>query len=307
VNEDICTICGLELPTGDEVSLIRRRFHAGPGPHVAVVAGMRGDSPEGVLALHSLVGFIRQAGLERGTLDFFPCANPVAAYGGSTRWPFFDIDLSRAFPGKPDGHPPDQFAFALLEHLESADLVLELGGPRPPYRELPHARTREDHSSENEIAVHAGLEVVWMRGPGQAPAASFSNQFEKTIRLIGGVGGRRTPGVGEQLAFGVQRILAHLGLCSGPAEAAAIPMVATDAQVPSIRAEIGGLFLASVEVGQFVQQGERVGLLMDPLTGAELTEVVSPVHGRLLSIREQPVVYPGSTLARVVAVPAQNL
>ena len=38
-------LCEIELPTGDGVAVVRRRLGGGPGPHLAIVAGIGGDTP----------------------------------------------------------------------------------------------------------------------------------------------------------------------------------------------------------------------------------------------------------------------
>jgi predicted deacylase len=76
--------------------------------------------------------------------------------------------------------------------------------------------------------------------------------------------------------------------------------VATDADVVRVRAERGGLFLPGSAVWAEVEAGAPLGEVVDPLAG-EVREVLrAPVAGRVLAVREQPVVYPGSLVARIV-------
>lgn len=46
--------------------------------------------------------------------------------------------------------------------------------------------------------------------------------------------------------------------------------------------------------------GQVLGVIADPLTAEEKEVVTSPVDGLLFTLREYPVVYPGSLLARVL-------
>jgi predicted deacylase len=43
-----------------------------------------------------------------------------------------------------------------------------------------------------------------------------------------------------------------------------------------------------------------LGEVVEPFTGELLESLESPVSGTVLAIREQPVVYPGTLVARVV-------
>ncbi len=72
MNETHDSICPVELPTGNEVDIVRRRFQGEPGPHVVLVAGIRGDTPEGVRVLYDVTRIIRGLDQLTGTLDLYP-------------------------------------------------------------------------------------------------------------------------------------------------------------------------------------------------------------------------------------------
>lgn len=296
----------VELPSGATVSIVRRRFGNGAGRRVAVVAGIRGDAPEGIRVAHLLSRFLTAHEPElAGTVDIYPCANPLAAERGERRWPFFDIDLNRRFPGRPDGHPPDQVAHALCQDIRGADQVIELRGARPAFREVAQAHVRAGNPAAAELAEGANVAVVWMRAPGPAAPTTFPYQFAGSIVLEGGSGNRLTPAVGSDLRDGVLNILSSLGVLPEdalPFHWAALqrPGRVTDADVVRVRASRSGLFMPLGTVWAEVAQGASLGEVIDPSTGEPLEEVLSPVAGRLLAVREHPAVFPGTMVARVV-------
>ena len=49
-----------------------------------------------------------------------------------------------------------------------------------------------------------------------------------------------------------------------------------------------------------VEKGELIGRILNPLEGTVEEEVFSPLKGMLFTLREYPVVSPGSLLARVL-------
>lgn len=300
-------IIEVELPSGDTVSVVRRRFGAGPGPRLAVVAGIRGDAPEGVRVAHELITFL--TGVEarlRGVVDIYPCANPLAAHRGVPRWPFFDSDLNRLFPGDADGHPPERVAAALTRDVRGADQVVELRGARAAFSEVVQAHVRPGEPTAAERALCTNVAVVWSRTPGPAAGSTFAHQHPGTIVLEGGTGNRLTQGVGKDLTDGILNLMASIGILGEgdlPFHWAALtrPVLVTDADVHRVRTERGGLFLPSQAIWKRVEVGEELGRVVDPTTG-EVREVVpSPVDGRALAIRELPVVFPGTVVARVVA------
>lgn len=306
MSEALEALCTLELPTGDEVVVRRRRFRAGPGPHVAVVAAIRGDTPEGTRVAHVVASHLRaQSERLSGTVDVYPCVNPLAADHGAHHWPAFDVDLNRRFPGRADGHGPDLLARALTDAVSGCDQVIELRGAHPAFREETQAHVWAGHEEAFERAMRANVRVVWRRGDLQAREGTLASVIPGLVCLEGGVGNRLTSGVGQELADGVLNLLVVLGVLPEdalPFHWAAIqrPVVATDEEVVRVHAERGGLFLPRVSTWAELEVGDSVGEVVDPTAGDTLEVVRTPVAGRVLACREQPVVYPGSLVARMV-------
>jgi predicted deacylase len=53
-----------------------------------------------------------------------------------------------------------------------------------------------------------------------------------------------------------------------------------------------------------VTKGQRLGVIVSPHAGEVLSEVCSPVNGVLFTLREYPLVYEGSLMARIVEASA---
>lgn len=304
MKDEHTTICSLEMPTGTDIDIIRRRFRGGAGPRVALVAGIRGDAPEGIHVLHEVTLRLRRLSRLAGSVDIFPCANPLAAHNGARRWPFFDVDLNRTFPGRPDGHPPERVAYHLVESLQGMDLVVEVRGANQAFREIPQAHVRQGVARETELAQCLGVDVVWQRALEPSSSAAFVSQFPTSLALEGGTGTRLTLGVGQGLADAVLRLLVALGVVHPddlelPAPRA-VPRLVSDRDVNRVRVTHGGLFLPALDLGQAVNEGDVLGQVVDPTVSEDLEWVRSPVAGLVMAVREQPVVHPGSMVARVV-------
>jgi predicted deacylase len=307
VSERLEEICSIELPTGESVGVHRRRFTGGLGPHVAIVAGIRGDTPEGTRVAHAVARHL-STHHERlcGTVDVYPCVNPLAAHHGARHWPGFDLDLNRRFPGRADGHAPDRVARTLLDATRAADMVIELRGAHPAFREETQAHVRHDQPVALERALRANVRVVWRRSAELQGTGTLAAELPGLICLEGGVGNRLTDGVGLELCDGVLNLLVVAGVLPEdalPFHWAAIqrPLVATDEDIVRVRATRGGLFLPSGRMWGEVEVGTPLGEVVDPIAGETLEMITAPVAGRVLAMREQPVVYPGSLVARLVA------
>ena len=294
------------MPGADCVDIVRRRFQGDDGPRVALVAGIRGDAPEGIRVAHEVATFLETISASlKGSVDVYPCVNPLAAHRGTRRWPFFDVDLNRRFPGNPEGHAPDVVAYKLIQDLAGCDQVIELRGAHPDFREATQAHVREGDEQATERARNANVQVVWQRNPSRATPSTFAAQFDSPIVLEGGSGNRLSGEIGRSLKEGTLNLLNVLGVLPDdqlPFHWAAMgrPHVVQDALVRRVRACRAGFFLPTVSVWDELELGQPVGTVVDPASGVVLETVTSPLTGWALAVRERPVVFPGSMLVRVV-------
>ncbi|MEL6349265.1 MAG: succinylglutamate desuccinylase/aspartoacylase family protein [Myxococcota bacterium] len=306
---ELTSLIEIELPSGETVAVARRRFgDPTAGKRAAIVAGIRGDAPEGVRVAYLVAAFLAEhEDALAGAVDIYPCVNPLAAERGSRRWPSFDVDLNRRFPGREDGHPPDQTAYALCQDVRGADQVIELRGARPSFQEATQAHVSAHDPAVADLAQGANVAVIWKRSPGPAAPSTFAHQFKGTIVLEGGSGNRLTTEVGRDLRDGVLNLLCGLKILPEtllPFHWAALsrPVTVEDAQVHRVRAGRSGLFMPQGQLWAEVQAGDPLGVVIEPTTGEPLETLVSPSAGRLMALREHPTVFPGTMVARVVVV-----
>ncbi len=298
------SIFSIELPTGGEVQLTRHRFGVAPKPRISIVAGIRGDAPEGMrIAFSMLQHLSRLEDSLRGQVDIYPCVNPLAAEQGERLWPFFGVDLNRLFPGRENGHPPERVAHALVTDLQGSDYILELRGARPSFQECTQALVRSAEAAS--LALHSNVQLVWQRTPGPAAPKTFAYQFPNTIVLEGGVGNQLTDSVGRELCDGILNLLAQVGILPEeklPFSWASMerPTLVSDKDVLRVRVGRSGFFLPEAHLGQELAKGALIGRVIAPDSGAVREEIIAPASGTVMALRVQPVVSLGIMVARIL-------
>ncbi len=125
----------LDLP-GTRVDEFPWRVHIhqltgnSPGPATAILAGMIGDKPLGVLAMHALIATLRDRPMA-GTVIVVPVSNPFGMQAGTRHNPDL-VELNRRFPGSTTGAISDQLAHALFTMLkEHVDCVIDVHSGTP--------------------------------------------------------------------------------------------------------------------------------------------------------------------------------
>ncbi len=143
------------------------------------------------------------------------------------------------------------------------------------------------------LAAHLG---IWS-GPFEEHGAPLISADQAVSFLNAGAAGVFLP----KAAHGRLRLAAHLGIWSGPFEEHGAPLISADQAVSFLNAGAAGVFLPKAAHGRRVGKSELIGVIVDPLTGEVRERITCPASGLLFTLREYPVVYPGSLLARVLS------
>lgn len=271
------------------------RIDAGPGPAVALMAGVHGDEWEGQAAIldlwHSLPGM-----LQRGTVYLLPAANVEASLAGTRLSPSDGGNLNRAFLGAPARGYTESVAAALEARLlPRIQALVDVHSGGASLRYLPSSvitRYGEDAYDPRlaGLARAFGLpQCVFFRGveAGSMPAAASRHGVLRLSAEIGG--GRETSAaLVERCRDGLLGCLTELGLLPGRPlpRNPEVRLYDLDAPAATLRAREAGVFVPGVELGQAVTARQRIGQLIEPAR-PELAPraLVSPQGGTVVCLR----------------------
>ena len=302
------TVFQTALPIGERLVVRKNRIEGtgGPGPRIAVVTGIDGDGLEGQWVAHELAQVLRAEPHNlRGTVDIYPALNPLGVSAAEHGLPLFDLDLNHTFPGNRAGNMNEALAAAIVADIEGADACVDIHAPDTYLREVPHVRVERHHRERLlPLAMVLNTQVAWVHATPHAERSTLTHVLNKlgTPSVVVKMGERLhiTADCGSWLTEGILRLIELLGGWSSPAVALPEPRVVRDEQVVSVKADVPGVFLPCTEQGVSVRRGQAVGMIVDPLDDDVNVEVKSPVDGMVMSLRTQPLVYPGSAVARIM-------
>ncbi len=275
-------------------------------PRLAVVTGIHGDELEGqYVAFHLAQTLNIHLDQLQGIVDIYPAINPLGINAVERGVPGFDLDLNRIFPGDSGGPLTEALAAAVVDDIEGAVACVDIHASNIFLREMPQVRINENTAEALlPLAPLLNVDFVWVHASAtvlqSTLAYALNARDTPTLVVETGVGMRITPDEDRKLAEGLLRLAAHFGMWGGPVQAHGAPVISGDKAVEFLNAKAAGIFLAQARHGVRVGAGEVIGQIVDPLQGAVMQEVVCPASGLLFTLREYPVVYPGSLLARVL-------
>ncbi len=310
-NDDVLA---LELPYRERLRLMRTVFEGGSGPTVAVVAGVHGDEIEGLYVCHRLAAWLERLAREqpqalRGRVELYPALNPLGLDTLQRAVPVYEIDLNRNFPGHPDGLLVQRIADAVMRSLAGAALVVDIHASNVFLREIPQVRIAAEFA-DGLMPLGRGMnvDVIWIHGALTVLEATIAHSLNSRgvpcLVVEMGVGMRVTPALAEQTIAGILGVWRDLGVLDSSVTLPTrtrTPLLADDSNVYYLNAGTSGLFVPAIEHWTTVAKGQLLGAIVSPHRGEVLSEVRAPAGGVLFTLREYPLVYEGSLMARLVA------
>lgn len=308
------TFFTIAMPYGERMELRRSAYSGGDGPRVVVTSGIHGDELEGLYVCHRLAAWLEE--LQRtnpsallGSVELYPALNTLGLDTLTRGLPVFDTDLNRSFPGSQGGPLPERLAAAIMTALEGAALVVDIHASNIYLREIPQVRISQEFAESLALpARRMNLDLIWLHSAATVlettVAHSLNSGGTPCLVVEMGVGMRITPEYCNQLVTGLLTVWQDLGVLAADVELPELdhtPLVADDSNVHYLNAQTSGMFVPNAAHWTDVRQGELLGAIVSPFNGMVLSEVRSPVDGILFTLRDYPLVYEGSLMARVMA------
>ena len=280
---------------------------AADAPRASIVTGIHGDELEGQYVAFELARRIQEHPEKlRGIVDIYPAANPLGVSTITRGVPNFDLDMNRIFPGTEDESLTEHLALQLVEDIKGSSIAFDIHASNIFLREIPQIRINEITARKLvPLALRANVDFVWVHAAAtvleSTLAYSLNDIGVPTLVVEMGVGMRITREYGDKLCDGILNLLIDKGIWTGERpQKLSKPIVSTDGKVSFVNADEAGIFLPSTRHGNMVKKGQNLGIIADALTGEVRQQVESPADGLLFTLREYPVVQPGSLIARIL-------
>jgi predicted deacylase len=272
---------------------------------ISIVTGTHGDELEGQYVCFLLNEWLNNNREKiRGIIDIYPALNSLGIDSITRTIPFFNVDLNRTFPGNKKDYIPAQIADGIVEEIAGSDIAIDIHSSNMFLKEIPQIRMSQEYApSLLPLAKKMGIDFVWIHDAVTVLEATFAHALNmrgtKTLVVEMGVGMRLTQAYCGPLVEGIINLLASEGLIEYEIKVQKEPIISDHGEVFFLNAEAAGTFVTNLNHEEMVKKGDLIGRVVSPLTGEVLENVYSPVDGLLFTLREYPVVYEGSLLARI--------
>lgn len=273
---------------------------------ISIVTGAHGDELEGQFVCYEVIRRINQnREALKGTVDIYPVLNPLGMDSGMRTVPKIDMDLNRMFPGSQDGTMMDKVTAGIVESLLGSDICIDVHASDTFVKEIPQARISDEFEQMMvPYAKYLNVDLIWINATATVHESTLSYSLCKlgvpALVMEMGLGNRINQEYGLQVVDGIFHLMQKLGLWEGDDIPVKEPMVITNDDIEFIRADHSGIFISCVQNNTYVNQGDKIGEMIDPLRGEIIYEVKTGCEGLLFTMREHPLAYEGALLARII-------
>ncbi|MDD2980277.1 MAG: M14 family metallopeptidase [Hespellia sp.] len=304
------TVVEVALPVDEKLMIQKNRITPAGGQErkrrISIVTGTHGDELEGQYVCYEVQRIIREhPECLTGVVDIYPALNPLGIDSITRGIPQFDLDMNRIFPGSKEGVFTEYVAAEIVDDILGSDVCIDIHASNIYLREIPQVRISEETAERLvPLAMHLNVDFIWVHESATVLESTLAHSLNMmsvpTLVVEMGVGMRITKEYCRQLVTGIFHLMKELGIWNGEAEEVREPFISLNGEVDFVNADASGIFVPEVEIGTYLERGGHIGDILNPLTGEVENSLKASIAGTVFTVREYPIVYHGSLIARIL-------
>ena len=305
----IDTVVSVEMLVEEVMRIKKNRLApdecTGKEKRLCLASGSHGDELCGQFICYEVIRKIKKDFQNlTGIVDVYPSMNPLGLDAQTRDFPLMDIDMNTIFPGDDDGAILEHAASRIIKDMAGADVCLDIHSSNSLIREIPQVRLNDDViETVMPYAKMLNAELVWIHPSTSVRPGSLAYALNaigvKSMVIEAGVALRIDSEYCEQIVDGIFSLMKHMGIWQGEVNEPRRPIIATDGDVHFVNAESSGLFVPNIKHSMEVKKGEKIGTIVDVITGSVEERIYAPCDGLVFTLREYPAVEEGALIARI--------
>lgn len=304
------TVVSIDLMVEEELKVKKNRlepdFPKGDEKRICIVTGLYGDELQGQYICYEVIRRIKsQYNNLTGIVDVYPSLNPMGLDSKTREIPGSGIDMNVLFPGSKSGALGEYTASCVFDDIKGADVCIDVHASNLYIHEVPQVRINDDKVEELlPIAKCLNTDMIWIHPSTSVLNGSLAYSLNeigvKSLVIESGVAYRINQVYCNKIVDGLFFLMKELGIWKGDVIKPKQVKVIKDDDITYINSESSGIFIPNVDVYDKVNKGDKIGTIVNVITGAAEEVVYATGDGMICSIRDYPVIEEGSLIARLV-------
>lgn len=279
------------------------------GPSVAIVGAMSGEHVNQLYVASQLVEYLRikeEEGKVLGKILVIPAINTYALNMGERHWPLDKTDINMMFPGYAQGETTQRIAARLFEALRGYDYGMILEGRRDQGMCLPYVKILASGYEDLDSTKDLGLRFIHYRPHNPVETAMLQYNWQlwgtKAFSIVFGKNGAIDYAASSEVHGALVRFLSKRKVLISPVFEGHSSNVIDPDGITVVKASRAGIFTPKVACGTHVRKGEKLGKIVDALSGEKLEKIISPCEGVVTCQYSHPLIFQNSIAFRIASV-----
>lgn len=276
---------------------------------LAVVGSVRGNEYQQIYVCSQLVRHLKELE-EAGRLPkdqeilVLPSLNPYSMNIGKRFWPTDNTDINRMFPGYSLGETTQRIAAGVFDVVSQYENGIQFASFYMPGKFLPHVRMMKTGYENVEKAKEFGLPHIILRTPRPYDTTTLNYNWQIWETNAYSLYTTTTTEIDEKSARNmikcIIRFLSKEGIINENVGGGYLPMVWDDGSMLSVRPEKAGIYRSLADIGQQVEEGEKLAEILDPGEGCMIEELYAPADGIIFFQHSDPLTYANTAVIKLL-------
>jgi len=285
-------------------------YNYGVGDQEACIVGaMRGNEYQQLyicsLLSQKLAGLEAHGQIVPGkSIMIIPSLNYSAMNASHKFWLSDDTDINREFPGNPRGTATSRIAHAIFSIVKNYRYGIQFPSFYLQGRYIPHVRMMQTGHESTNLANLFGLPYVITSDIRSFDTTTLNYNWQiagtDAFSIYSGGTERINQKDAEIAVSSVLRFLSRMGIIHYNCQGGYMPTVMQEEEMLSIKADDAGFFHQLVSTNEEVHRGQKLAVIINPMDGRMVSEVVAPADGIIFFVQEQPMIYQNVVIYKMI-------
>lgn len=285
-------------------------FVFGSGEKTAcILGGIRGNEMQQMYACATLIkklAEIEKAGgfTEGRSVMVIPAVNTYSMNIEKRFWPTDNTDINRMFPGYNLGETTQRIAAGVFEAVQDYEYGIHFASNYLPGRFAPHVRMMHTGYEDVDAAKQFGLPYVVLRNPKPYDTTTLNYNWQLWNTKAFSVFSNSTDVIDtkniEVITRAVLNFLTNIGVIEYKGQRGYISTVFNEKSLITLKAQTAGIFMRTADADTFVNKGDVLARIMDPLTAEVITEITAPIDSTVFFIQSGTMAYANAVLFKLL-------
>ncbi len=298
----------LKSPYRDDFKI--RGFQFGQGKKsVAIVGAMRGDEVQQQFTCSQIVKNL--IALEREgciapdcEILVVPSVNHFSMNINKRFWAMDNTDINRMFPGYAKGETTQRIADALFSQIKDYEYGIQLASFYLSGEFIPHVRIMDTGLQDTSIGEKFGLPYVFTRTPKPFDTTVLNYNWQIFGTQAFSIYTGDTETINKDTAkiawVSVLRFLDKMGIIHYKTHDGYASKSISETDLVTVKSDQAGILYSLKGAWQDVKKDDLLAKVLEPFTGAILSEIRSPLSGTVFFAHQKPLIHQHTVLYKIV-------